>query len=160
MPTDFSVSSLELVRRATDSFPKHSLEIVLLHGTYCSNSISDLLFFSKTRLLAKLQSQDFVETCNVLRNKYPKRIKKMSVDIITSSNNRYFRNYLEATGIGELIVPNPGFLDFKRVKGINTLSLLGTCGVPCTYVDLEDVLIDEPVQGQQLAGIFFSRPKQ
>ncbi|MFD2098995.1 hypothetical protein [Flagellimonas iocasae] len=156
VPTDFSVNSLELVRKALEGSSTESLEVVLLHGTYLSNSITDLLFFSKSKLIQKLQTKEFVEACTVLRNKYPSKIHALYVDVITSNSNAYFKNYVDASQIEEIIVPHNGFLNFKKVGGINTLPLFKTCDVPCTYVSLSEGIDAQAIEKQQLANVFFS----
>lgn len=156
IPTDFSVKSLELVRKTIEDSEKGSLEIVLLHGVYLSNSITDLLFFSKTRMIKELQTDEFTEAINVLRNKYPIKLDSLHVDLITSKNKAYFMNYVEAAHIDEIVVPQKDFLDFKKVKGFNTLPLFDACGIPCTYLDFEGEMEGTEIGKAQFANVFLT----
>ncbi|MDC6386507.1 hypothetical protein D2V93_05395 [Flagellimonas taeanensis] len=156
IPTDFSVKSLELVRKAIVETGDQPLEIVLLHGTILSNSITDLLFFSKTRLVRELQSKEFVEACTVLKNKYPAKIHSLYVEVITSNSSAYIKNFVDATQISEIFVPPHGVLNFKGAKGFDTLPLFPKCGVPCFYLDQEKQTEGEIVGKKQFANVFLS----
>ncbi|AYN66508.1 hypothetical protein D1013_03470 [Euzebyella marina] len=138
IPTDFTTQSLELVQQTLEASSDRPLQIVLVHGCYPSLSITDMLFFSKTRIINQLQSEDFVEACKVLKNKYDSKLNSLTVDIITSNNESYFKNYLEGNKITHTIVPNEGFLNFKKVQGIDTIALLKNCGLPCQIVNFEN----------------------
>ncbi|WP_108423379.1 hypothetical protein [Flagellimonas amoyensis] len=156
IPTDFSVKSLELVRKAIVETADQPLEVVLLHGTILSNSITDLLFFSKSKLVKELQSEEFVEACTVLKNKYPSKIHSLYVEVITSNSPAYFRNFVDATQITEIFVPEEGVLNFKNAKGFNTLSLFSKSGTPCFYFNQEEQEQTEAVGKKQFANIFLS----
>ncbi|MEC7263453.1 MAG: hypothetical protein VXW38_06905 [Bacteroidota bacterium] len=156
IPTDFSVKSLELVRKTIEDNQNVLLEIILLHGTHLSNSITDLLFFSKSRMIKDLQTEEFTEAINVLKNKYPIKLDSLYVDLITSKNKAYFLNYLEAAKIDEIVVPQKGFLDFKKAKGFDTLSLLDSCGIPCTYMNFDEVMEGAEVGKARFANVFLT----
>ncbi|WP_228237582.1 hypothetical protein [Allomuricauda sp. M10] len=156
IPTDFSVKSLELVRKTVEDNKNVLLEIVLLHGMHLSNSITDLLFFSKSRMIKELQTEEFTEATNVLKNKYPIKLNSLYVDLITSKSKAYFLNYLEAANIDEIVVPQKGFLDFKKAKGFDTLSLLDTCGIPCAYINFDEEMEGVEVGKAQFANVFLT----
>lgn len=156
VPTDFSVRSLEVVRRAIEQTGDQPLEIVLLHGANLSNSITDLLFFSKARLVKSLKTEEFREACDVLHNKYCNRIYSMYVDVITSNRNAYFRNYVEAAQIEEIYIPSKGILNFKYTKGFDTLPLLKKCKLPCTTINISILKEVHRRNEEPVLNVFFS----
>jgi hypothetical protein len=105
IPTDFSVVSLNLVKEAVEQSHEQKLDIILVYGAYLSSSISELLFFSKPRLLKELQSQEFTAACSLLKNKYQSKVRNISTDLLLSNNSSYVNQYLEQEQIGEVHIP-------------------------------------------------------
>lgn len=107
IPTDFTVESLNLVK----SFLKQKksdfvCNIILLHGTTLSDSITDLLFFSKSRAIESLSNKAFEEACDIIRNKYDSQINIVKKDIFTGKNQAAFDHYIAANKIDEAYIPS------------------------------------------------------
>lgn len=160
LPTDFSVKSLELVRKVlNDASAPEPLSIVLLHGTYLSNSITDLLFFSKSKTINKLKTDEFNEACNLLKNKYPDKINSLHVDLIISDQKAYFNSFVKKLQITKIFIPNEGFLDFSKVNGFNTLTLLKNCGVSCSEIIFEPEANLNSVENGRFSNLLLSKLK-
>ena len=70
IPTDFSIESLNTVKGALKQCEGENTNLILVYGVYLSDSITDLLFFSKPKYLSTLQSEKFTQACEILKNKY------------------------------------------------------------------------------------------
>ncbi|NBA88721.1 hypothetical protein GVN16_23305 [Emticicia sp. CRIBPO] len=106
IPTDFTVESLNLVksflRQKKDDF---TCNIILLHGTSMSDSITDLLFFSKSRFIDSLSNKAFDEACDIIRNKYDSQVNIIKKDIFTGKTQAAFDHFIVANKIVEAYIP-------------------------------------------------------
>ncbi len=143
IPTDFSIASLNLVREAAEQAADHKLEIVLIYGLHLSSSITELLFFSKNKVINSLQSADFMEACSLLKNKYLSKIDSIHPDLLIGNNRNYLHHYLEAEGFDTIYVPanyklndisrqyfDPTPLLYKAEMGVTMLNWPGSSQMP------------------------------
>ena len=124
VPTDLSVKSLQIVREAVEQNTDAELEIVLACGALLPDSITDLLFLSKRKMIADLQTQEFVEACKIIKSKYSTRIQNMYVDVLTSSNGSYVQSYLKGAKIDEVVIPVNYNFTFKNSSCFSVLPKL------------------------------------
>lgn len=103
IPTDFSVDSLNLVKLALqrNQNSDERLRIILVYGQWASSSITELLFYSKSKALEQLESAEFKSCCKLLMEKYEGIIEQMSIDIFSGTNQNAFQNYLEGNKVSE-----------------------------------------------------------
>lgn len=103
--TDFSLESLEILKKVLkkkdDLNDDNQYNILFVSGYDMGDSITDLLFTSKHSILCKIRSQEFVDACNIINNKYPHLIKKITCDIFTGYFQKSFNNYLETLNIDD-----------------------------------------------------------
>ncbi|RKQ49147.1 hypothetical protein BXY85_0135 [Roseivirga pacifica] len=157
LPTDFSVKSLNLVREAIEISNDEVLEIILVHGYQLPNhSITDMLFFSKARELQKLQTVEFLEAINLIENKYTKRIKRIIVDLITTTNRSYLNDYVQKLGIEEIFVPEGFPLSFEGENSFNPSPLLKQCQPAITLMDYSTAFENSFRVTKQVSDIFFT----
>lgn len=104
IPTDFSIQSLNVLQAFLEQNKTEDVQynIILLHGYQLSDSIVDLLFFSKGNILRTLISPKFSEACNVLRNKYSEQISTIKEDIFTGFTQSAFNNYTDSNQVEEI----------------------------------------------------------
>lgn len=104
IPTDFSVQSLNVLQTFLEQNKTENAhyEIILLHGYRLSDSIVELMFFSKRNILDTLVNPEFQEACNVLQNKYGGQISTVKTDIFMGFTQTAFNNYTEANHIDEI----------------------------------------------------------
>lgn len=105
LPTDFSIDSLNVLKHYLQKSNKDTvLDVVLVHGQTLSDSISDLLFFSKYRILKELNIEHFEDAVKILQNKYDSKLRNVHIDIFTGHNQSAFENYLTGNKIDEIVL--------------------------------------------------------
>jgi hypothetical protein len=98
--TDFSISSLNLLKYVLENKlgnQKHN--IVLVYGYSTSDSITDMLFFSKSKVIDALYNEAFEEGLSVLKNKFNSKIHIIRKDIFTGYNRGAFETFLQSNKI-------------------------------------------------------------
>ena len=113
LPTDFSIESLNVLKHYLQKNSKDTLlDVVLVHGQTLSDSISELLFFSKYRMLKELNIEHFEDAVKILQNKYDSKLRNVHIDIFTGHNQSAFENYLTGNKIDEIVLSEQ--LSFKQ----------------------------------------------
>ncbi|MBL7851047.1 MAG: hypothetical protein JNN04_09110 [Cyclobacteriaceae bacterium] len=107
IPTDFSIESLWLLKEALRPVQIGKVSIILLHCVYTSDSIVELLFFSRKELVDKLINEDFRDACKILRRKYTHHIESLRIEIFSGNTQRAFKDFLLANHIDEILLPHP-----------------------------------------------------
>lgn len=134
IPTDFTIESLNTVKGALRKREGEDVNIILVYGAYLSDSITDLLFFSKPAYLANLQSEKFTEACEILKNKYDSQIGSLTVDLFSGYNQRAFENFLSGNKVDEMFVPRS--YHFKQGKrGFDLLPYFRKSSLPMTEIE-------------------------
>jgi hypothetical protein len=105
IPTDFSIASLSLLKVALNEHSGESLGIVFVCGYRVSDSISELLFHSPSKILAKLESSDFREACEMLGNRPGSRISSIRRTLFTGKTSAAFNRFVATNEIDEIVVP-------------------------------------------------------
>ncbi|MCW5909439.1 MAG: hypothetical protein KIT62_00105 [Cyclobacteriaceae bacterium] len=113
IPTDFTIESLNLLKYAAQSAESESINLVLAHGLHLSDSIFDLLFFSRTETVEKLLNEDFEAAGKILRNKYASRINSFRIEIFSGFTQSAFQNFLSGNRVTEILLPKT--YSFKAV---------------------------------------------
>lgn len=158
IPTDFSVKSLShIVHILEQSTEDDRLEIVLLHGVYPSDSITELLFSSPSSLLASLQTPEFKDSCNLIKNKFQSRIKALYADVLPNCSSSYLANYLEANAIEEVYIPMNYKMNFQSKRSFDVRSLLQRGTVPVRELNLPDPENFQITRSGNMADLFFAR---
>ncbi|MEH0154438.1 universal stress protein [Limibacter armeniacum] len=153
VPTDFTVKSLNLVREAIEHSSAPQLEIVLAHA-YLPSSITDLLFFSKSRLIEKLSNKEFTEACKLIKSKYDTRIHAMYVDILSSNHASYLNNYLEGNKIDEVYLPENMEMKPTTTDSIDLVPILRKCRHTTVMIPLPKSLVFIPNRVNQVSDLF------
>lgn len=104
--TDFRAESLILIKTAIQNNPDKKLDIVLVHGVEMTDSITELLFFSKFKLLKKISNDAFDGGLADIRNDYAANINSLRVELFTGFNQAAFNNFLEANRISQIFLAN------------------------------------------------------
>jgi hypothetical protein len=111
IPTNFEINSLKLLKEflTNDLGDTTKVNIILLKGVNLSSSITDLLFFSKKKLIDSHCSPEFNVACDVIKNKFDDKINSIRKDVFTGYNLAAFDNYLEANKVDLAILPSIPF---------------------------------------------------
>jgi len=115
IPTDFSINSLHLVKQALERRQGEQTDILLLYAHQLTDSITDLLFFSKTRTLRGLSNADFDEACSMLKNRYDGSLNSMRTDLFMGFTQQAFNRYLDSNKVGSIYLPENGNMKIDRL---------------------------------------------
>lgn len=103
--TDFTAGSLRIVQTAIEDHPGEQLDIVLLHGIHLSDSITDLLFFSKSALIARLSRKEFENACHLLQQLFSKQINSFRIELFTGLTQSAFDALLLGLRADQIYIP-------------------------------------------------------
>lgn len=157
IPTDFTVKSLKLVREIAETYASSSVRIVLVHGIQLSSSITDLLFYSKRKLIDSLQTEAFKNSCAMILNKYSSGIASITIEIFNGHNMASFENFIKGHGIDEACIPVNYTLKMKHARSFDLMPFLLKASIRTKQVDLmEYTPPTDTVEMDQLADLFFS----
>ena len=95
IPTDFTVASLNFVIEFLQKNTDKKNQIVFVHGYQTPESISELLFFSKTKVLKNLETPAFNDALLIIKNRFASSLDTVSFDLLTSNNKNYLNSYLQ-----------------------------------------------------------------
>jgi len=114
VPTDFSVESLHVLKNVLSNSKEGEIfNVILLHGVHLNDSITDLMFFSKGKMLRSLTNPEFEEACAILKNKFDSKVNSIRKDLFTGFTQATFDNYVEANRIDEICISDNYNLTFK-----------------------------------------------
>lgn len=160
IPTDFNVKSLNVLLEFLRRNPADQFEVTLANGYDMSYSISDLLFYSEYKLLKKIQSEEFRESCKLIENTYQSRLTKIKFGILTGSTKRYVKNYLEANKIDCIVCSNDYKMKFKSKNSFNLLPYLKASKVELINIESTQNVVSELEHSEQLADVLLSGIEQ
>jgi hypothetical protein len=134
IPTDFTIESLNLFKKAAQLVESESVNIVFLHCIYLSDSITELLFFSKKELIKSLVNPDFQDGCKIICNKYASRINSTRIEIFCGASQNAFNHFLEGNLIDEIIVPENYSLRLVHKRSFDPMPFIQHASVPVKTV--------------------------
>lgn len=105
IPTDFSIVSLKLAQTAIEDHPGEKLNLVLVHGVHLTDSITELLFFSKNDVISCLSNPDFENACSLLQNLFSKQVNSLRTELFTGFTQSAFNSFLQGVGADKIYVP-------------------------------------------------------
>jgi len=105
IPSDFTLSSLNIIPVLAERYPDQKLNISLVHFLQLSDSISDLLLLSRRSREYQLISDEFYAGCTMLKNDYAGQIETITPDFFYGNTVAVFKNYLEEKEIGLIAMP-------------------------------------------------------
>jgi len=156
IPTDFSVKSLNLLLEFLKQTTSDKYEVILGHGYDVSNSFSEMLFYSEHRILTKLLTREFRESCHLIENTYKSRLHKFRFSILTGNGKRYVRNYIEANKI-DIVVYSKGYrMKFRSGSSFDLQPYLKDSKVEVMTIEHSQKVVPELENTEQLADILLS----
>ncbi|WPP50519.1 hypothetical protein [Catalinimonas niigatensis] len=136
VPTDFSIESLHVVKSLLSRAHEEELfNIILLSGVHLSDSITELLFFSRTSLIQSMSNRHFDEACMVIKNKFSSQINSMCKDIFTGATQSAFNNYVEANKIDKAYISTNYKLQMPSKKSFDILPYIKKSALLIDQVD-------------------------
>lgn len=160
IPTDFTIKSLNLAKIALQKNhdSEEKLRIILIHGIMASTSITELLFYSKSRKLMELETPEFQASCKLLLGKFDEKIEHMTIDLFSGFNQSAFENYLEANQVKEAYIPSTYKLKLPNSSSFDLIPYFTKSKLPLLKVDWEDLyIIPRAEKEDELAELFFTQ---
>jgi len=105
IPTDFTLHSLQFVITVLQRQEAGPLEVVLAYGMRSASLMTELFILNKEDYLHKLQSEDFINACQMIENGFGGKVSGLYADLLTSDHPNYIRNYLKGNHITEVMLP-------------------------------------------------------
>lgn len=105
IPTDFSVESLNTLRKALDSLGDTEVVVILMHSEYLSDSITELLFYDPEVKRRAMITPAFQEAINILKNKYDSIFTDMRIECFHGYGVSAFKNFVEGQKIDIIFIP-------------------------------------------------------
>jgi len=136
IPTDFTVSSLHILKKLLQDSPADvKYSIILLHGTRLSSSITDLMFFNRSSLIEKLSSQSFEDALDVLKNKYQSKLVNIRKELFSGFNQNAFENLLDANGVDAIYVSETYEFKAPSGKSFDLMPFIAKTKCPVFHID-------------------------
>ncbi len=157
IPTDFSVQSLNVFKDAMTRLGDTKAKVLLVHGISLSDSISDLLFFSKSQLIEKLETEEFVSSCWLMQNRFRSRIESLHVDIFTGFNVAAFNQYIEANKVDEAFLPVSYKFIRRHKRSFDLVPFIKKSSLRATEVNCDELIEPTWIETEQLAALFFNK---
>lgn len=146
LPTDFTINSLNAAKKVIDNGSIEKIDFVFIHGIHLTDSISDLLFFSKDTVIEKLSNEDFKKSCILFQELYAKKINSLKIELFTGFTQTAFNNLLSALKIDEIYLPEHFPLTLTNAMSADLTKYLKRANIEKTrYIDSQvaDELLHE-----------------
>jgi hypothetical protein len=155
IPIDFTIESLTIVKSALEQIEgNQKTDIILLHGAYLTDFITDLLFFSKAKFIESKSTKEFNEAIEVLKNKYASQINSLRKDVFTGNNQSAFNNYIEANHVDEIYIPKNYKFNSVNKRSFDLIPYIKKSKTPIT--EIESSFKKEIPEKGKLAEIFYN----
>ncbi|WP_291113798.1 hypothetical protein [Flavobacterium sp. UBA6135] len=155
LQTDFTIESLNVLKTAlAQSNHDDVFDIILLHGVHLSDSIRDLLFFSKQKIINQLVSEEFEQACFVIKNKYASKINSIRKDIFTGFTQSAFNSYTDANQIDAIYLPANFQWNFNKQKSFDLIPFMNKSKLPIQQIGWQTAT-NIPEKGK-VAELFFN----
>lgn len=152
-PTDFSIESLAFLKNVLNQRKDQKIEVVLAHGMHLSDSITDLLFFSKTRTLKRLTNHEFEQAVELIWNKYSSQLVDIRKEIVLGHSQEFVERFVANQGIQEAYIPVGYKPNLHNNLSYDLAPLIAKSSIKVHKRDWKGV---EGVHGEaQLADMFF-----
>lgn len=124
IPTDFKVSSLEPLKALIQFQKEDSIQVLLVHGIYQSNSISDLLFFDQSDLKIELAGKEFLSKLSDLEKELGSKVASIQIAFFSGFTQSSFEQFTETNNVDRIIIPYELEFDWSHKKSMDILPFL------------------------------------
>lgn len=138
IPTDFTVTSLHVLRHAMEKNIDSKVDVILAHAIHPPDSITELLFFSKVKLIEEIKSSEFSDACNLLKSKYNSSLNFLILDLFLGNNRSYLENFLKGYKIDEIYIPSNYKWTLPHKLSFDPLYLFNNCSVKVNTFECQD----------------------
>jgi len=117
IPTDFNLKSLSILNSLIQQ-KTEKMNIIFLHAFKLSDSITDMLMLSRRSRDYENVSDEFYNTINEFKGKYPDQVNCIGIEYFYGSTVAAFKNFLEAFDVDYI-----AYLKNYDFKPINKYSI-------------------------------------
>lgn len=155
IPSDFDFYSINLLKAylSKQDLNDGKVNIILLKGVNQTSSITDLLFFKKSKLISSITQNDFDDACDIIKNKFSSIINAIRKDIFTGYNQNAFENYLEANHIDVAIIPNQNIPYKTSTKSFNIIPFIERSPLKVEIINVEK--LENISQNDRISEVLF-----
>lgn len=121
IPTDFKLESLELLKTFIQFQEDEGIEVILAHGIYLSNSISELLFFDESDLKLEMAGRTFLKQLNAVQDELGSKVSSIRVAFYYGFTQSSFEYFTEANRVTKMIIPDNMEFDSSNRKSMDIL---------------------------------------
>lgn len=124
IPTDFKVSSLEPLKALLQFQNEDSINVLLVHGIYLSNSISDLLFFDHSDLKIEMAGKEFLNKLYYMEKALGAKVGYIQIAFFSGFTQSSFEQFTETNKVDRIIIPYELNFDWSNRKSMDILPFL------------------------------------
>jgi hypothetical protein len=124
IPTDFNISSLEPLKALLQFQNEDAIHVLLIHGIYQSNSISDLLFFDQCDLKIELAGKEFLSKLTDLEKVLGSKVASIQIVFFSGFTQSSFDQFIETNKVDRIIIPYELAFDWSHKKSMDILPFL------------------------------------
>ncbi|MGC3943048.1 MAG: universal stress protein [Chryseolinea sp.] len=155
IPTDFTIESLNLLKAAAtmNTRPKR---IILFHAVELTDSITELLFFSKSAFIESISNKDFVTASKIIHNRYASTITSVEIDLFIGRGHRAFENFVAGNGVDLIVIPEAYTFRMPSNRSVDPLRFIHRTGKRIRMISWKR---RDDVAEDSLSGIFQFDPE-
>ncbi|MEZ4904786.1 MAG: hypothetical protein R2822_25055 [Spirosomataceae bacterium] len=105
IPIDFNVESLNSLKIALANGKGKRVKVTLLYGYALSDSITELLFYSASKITRSLMNPEFEEAITIIESRFESMIDSISIELFHGLNTTAFINLIKAKNIDMIYIP-------------------------------------------------------
>lgn len=124
IPTDFKVSSLEPLKALLQFQSEDSINVLLVHGIYLSNSISDLLFFDQSDLKIEMAGKEYLTKLYELEKELGPKVSSIQIVFFSGFTQSSFEQFTETNMVDRIIIPYELSFDWSHKKSMDVIPFL------------------------------------
>lgn len=125
IPTDFSIESTQVLKEYLQNLgEQEQVKIIFCAGYYRSESMYDLMFYSKTKVHKNFNLRSFEEAIHILENKYKPNVISTKIEFFSGWNQSSFQHFLEGNKIDQIIYSNDFKLKSKHKQWFDVVPLI------------------------------------
>lgn len=134
IPTDFTITPLLLLKHTAVNSDQES-DVIFMYSTLLGDSITDLLFFSPSKILNAAITKEFKEGCSIMQNKYPSKINSIRFEIFHGKNEEAFKILANANRVDEVLIAQNYSLRTNK-NDFDPVPLIRKSGLEIRQIDL------------------------
>lgn len=135
IPIDFTIASLNLLKEALNDNQNAKRSYLLAFEMNLGDSITDLLFLSKPKLIESCTNETFNEGLEILRNRYSESIESLRIEPFYGFTKAAFKNFIDANQVAEAFVPTKEIIVEKHRDLKFICTHIEKLNVPATTVE-------------------------